>query len=176
MLAVGVVIAHFTGVSATDELGREIYPSVPRGWQLVLIGQLIALGGVLVAMAGASLAFLYKRDLTWARAALGATMFTGLMIILFGVIPNQWLTLTQATWEWTPQKIALTIPRWLVLNNEVTISAAAVKDIVVAGYVGVVIGAVASVMRRWQVREDKVAAPPPQLVSGYGRPLTKFRG
>jgi hypothetical protein len=135
---------------------------------------MIALGGVFLMMAGATLAFLYQRKMTWARASVGAALFTGLMMILFGIIPNQWLTLTQAVWEWTPQKILITIPPELVLNNDVAISYAVVKDAIVTGYVVVTMGLVAFVMIKWQDHQKKVdSGPPPQPVSTYGRPMTK---
>jgi hypothetical protein len=174
LAAVGSLIAHFTGLSEIDELGREIYPAIPRGWQFQLVGQLIAVGGVLVAIAGIALAFLYDREMTWARAAIGAALFTGLMIIVFGVIPNQWLTLTQAVWEWTPQKTLFTVPKPLVLNNEVSISAAAAKDIISGTYAVVALGVIAVAMVKWQdYQKQRASGPPPQEVSGYGRPLTK---
>jgi general stress protein CsbA len=184
-LIAGFLIAHFTGLAEIDSLGREVYPSIPRGWQLELAGQIIALTGVFIVMAGTTLAFLYGREMTWARASIGALLFTGLMIILFGVIPNQWLTLTQAVLEWTPRKIAIRtvgspgggiplFPKWLLLNNEVSISYAALKDIISGTYSVVAIGGVAVVMVKWQDWQKKRAAGPAgPAVSGYGRPLTK---
>lgn len=172
----GSLVAHFTGLPETDSLGRDLYPAIPRGWFAVLVGQLISLGGVFLFLAGTTLAFLYKRQMTWARASIGATVFVSLMLILFGIIPNEWLTLTQATFEWTPQKIAVTIPPALALGNEVSISLAAVKDIVSGTYAVVALGAVAVGMYQWQERQKKAAsAPPPKPVSPYGRPVTKVK-
>jgi hypothetical protein len=176
-LVIGFMWAHFTGLSELDDLGREIYPAFPRGWQWELLGQVVALGGALLAMAGATLAFLYDRPVTWARASLGAALFTGLMMILYGIIPNQWLTLTQAVWEWTPQKTVFQVPESLVLGNELKLSAAAVKDIVSGTYVVVVTGVIAVAMYKWQERQKKLASgPPPTPVSPYGRPMTKIDG
>jgi hypothetical protein len=174
----GALWAHFTGLSELDDVGRELYPNIPRGWAWVLIGQLISLGGVFILMAGATLAFLYNKPLTWARSAVGALLFTSLTIILFGVIPNEWLTYTQAVWEWTDQKIWLRIPTGLIGGNELNISASAVKDVVAGTYVVVVTAALAAAMIGWQKREQiladrkkKRAAKKP--VSNYGRPLQK---
>ena len=173
----GALFAHFTGLPPQDALGQDLYPAIPRGWAFELIGQLVSLGGGLLFMAGVAVGFLYKRQMTWARAAIGASLFTTLMLILFGIVPNQWLTLTQSVWEWTPQKIVVTIPPWLVLNNEVKISAAAVKDIVSGTYVVVALLAIAVAMYQWQERQKRAeTAPPPQPVSTYGRPLTKVKG
>jgi uncharacterized membrane protein len=171
----GALFAHFTGLPEVDDLQRELYPNIPRGWVWVMIGQAISLGGVLIMMAGMALAFLYEREMTWARASLGALLFVSLMMIVFGIIPNEWLTLTQSTLEWTPQKIAVTVPPWLVLNNDVSISYAALKDIVSGTYAIVALGAVAVTMYQWQERQKKrETAPPPEPVSTYGRPITRI--
>lgn len=171
----GFMFAHFTGLDEVDNLGREIYPSIPRGWAWELIGQAVSLGGVLLAIGGLALAFLYRRRLTWARASLGAFLFTALMMILYGIVPNQWLNLAQGPWEWTSQRVFVTVPEWLVLNNEVAISYEAVKDIVLQGYIGTITVGIIVVMYQWQEREKKRASgPPPKPVSAYGRPVTKI--
>lgn len=174
----GALWAHFTGLPELDELGRELYPSLPRGWGWVLIGQLVSLGGVFLMMGGITLAFLYEKPMTWARSAIGGLLFTALMIILYGVIPNEWLTYTQAVWEWTDQKLWVIIPSELIGGNELNISAAAFKDIVSGTYVLVVTVAVAVAMIRWQKRDEiraerekKKASK--KSVSTYGRPLQK---
>lgn len=187
ILIVGVLAAHYTAIDELDQFGREAWTWVPRSWQIELAAQIVALTGVLIAMAGATLAFLYQREMTWARASLGAALFTGLMLVLFAVIPNQWLSLTQGVWEWTPQKKAITwigdssgglqlIPKPLVLNNEISLSMSALKDIVSGTYSVVVLGAVAVGMYQWQERSKKLAAAPKQLVSTYGRPMSKVEG
>ncbi len=169
---VASVVAHMAGSSEIDEFGRQIFPGVPRGWQMITLAQLVALGGVLISMAGATYGFIWQRPLTWARAMLGALLFAGLMFILFAIIPNEFLTLTQATLEWTPQKTFLVIPPILVLNNEVSISLAVVKDMISAGYVTTLLILIPVIMYKWQEREKKnqdVVKPEP--VSRYGRPL-----
>ncbi len=189
-LAVGAVLAllgalwaHFAGLPRLDDFGRELYPHIPRGydeWPSKLLGQLVSLGGVLLAMAGIALAFLYDKKLTWARASIGAGLFTGLMIILFGVIPNEWLTYTQAEWNWTDQKLWIQIPTSLLGGNEVNISAAAFKDIIAAGYSTTITGVIAAAMIAWQKRDEiranrdkKKAAAASSKTSVYGRPLQK---
>jgi hypothetical protein len=174
----GALWAHFTGLPPVDDVGRELYPAIPRGWGWELSGQLVSLGGVFLAIAGTALAFLYEKTMTWARAALGAFLFTALMIILYGIIPNQWLTYTQAVWEWTPQKLWIKVPTALLGGNEVNVSAAAIKDVVSGTYVVVVTGAVATAMIRWQKRDEyrearakKAAAQEPTSV--YGHALRK---
>ena len=174
----GALWVHFTNSPLVDDVGRDIYPAFPRGWGFVLIGQLVSLGGVLLAMAGITLAFLFEKKMTWARSAVGAGLFTALMIILFGVIPNEWLTYSQAVWEWTDQKIWIKIPTDLLGGNEVNVSAAVFKDVIVGTYVVVVTGAVAAAMIGWQKRDEIRAArakakASKKDVSVYGRPLQK---
>ena len=175
---VGALWAHFTGLPAVDDVGRDIYPNIPRGWVWVLIGQVISLGGLLLAMAGITLAYLWEKKMTWARSAVGAGLYTGLMMILFGVIPNEWLTYTQAVWEWTDQKIWIEIPANLVGGNEINISAAVFKDVIAGTYAVVAIAVVAVIMIRWQKRDELRAKKEQkkssdEKLSVYGRPLQK---
>ena len=74
---------------------------------------------------------------------MAAAIFTLEMLILFGMVPNQWLALTQGTFEWTSQNIAFTLPSWMMLGNEVSVSFAVIKDVVVGGYSATLLGAVA---------------------------------
>ena len=57
----GALWAHFTGLPAVDDVGRDLYTHIPRGWYWVLLGQLVSLGGLLLAMAGIALAYLYEK-------------------------------------------------------------------------------------------------------------------
>jgi hypothetical protein len=126
-------------------------------------------------MAGLAVAALYDRPMTWARAAIGAGLFTGLMMILFGVIPNQWLTLTQAELEWSSQRVFVALPSAITLGSDISISYDALKDMVLQGYVLFALIGTAVVMVQWQDRAKKraEAPPPPEPVSVYGRPLAK---
>ncbi len=171
----GFMFAHFTGLDEFDNIGREIYPSIPRGWIWETAGQAVSVSGFLLVLGGLALAFLYDRPLTWARASLGAMLFTALTLILFGIIPNQWLALAQGEFEWTSAKIAVTLPRWLVLNNEVAISYEVIKDVALQGFVGNLFVVIIVVMYQWQERAKRRASgPPPKPVSVYGRPVTKI--
>ncbi len=185
----GALWAHFSGLPELDDVGRELYPHIPRGydaWLSPLIGQLVSLTGVFIAMVGLTLAFLYEKPMTWARSALGAFLFTGLTILLFGVIPNEWLTYTQAVWEWTDQKLwigtneaaTIPIPAALLGGNDLNLSAAAIKDIVAGTYVLVVTGGLGAAMIAWQRRDEIMANREKKRaekgnVSVYGRPLQK---
>jgi hypothetical protein len=178
LVAIGLIVAiggsllvHMTEAPEFNDLGRALYPDVPRGWQLVTIAQMIALGGVLVGMAGVTIGWIWQRPLTWARAMLGAVLFTALMFIIFAVVPNQFLTITQSTLEWTSQKVFITVPGFITMNNDVAISYAALKDMIAAGYVTTMVILIPVIMYWWQGREEKADAPKPTPVSNYGRPM-----
>ncbi len=173
ILMAGVLVAHFTGLAPEDDLGREIYPAIPRGWQWLLLGQLTALAGSQVLLAGVVVGWLWDKPMTWARATVGAMVFTTEMIVLFGIVPNEWLGLTQGTFEWTSQRVAFTIPKWLMLNNEVAISYGAIKDAVSGGYNAGMLGLVLVAMYQYQEWKRKGRAARPQPVSTYGRPIVK---
>ena len=172
MLA-GSAFVHAAESPEIDTLGNELWPYIPRGWVWFSLGQIVALGGVLLMLAGITYAFVYDRRLTWARASIGATVYVGLMLILFAIIPNQWLTLAQAELEWTPTKVFLTIPPALVLNNELSISYDALKDIISGTYSAVMLVVVAVAMVKWQnhTKEKAEAPPKPAPVSKFGRPM-----
>ena len=48
----GSVLVHMTESPAVDDLGRVLYPNVPRGWVIATLAQMVALGGVLLILAG----------------------------------------------------------------------------------------------------------------------------
>jgi hypothetical protein len=178
LVAVGLIVAllgsmlvHMTEAPEVDEFGRDLYANIPRGWVYVTIAQSIALGGVLIAMAGVMLGWIWDRRVTWARAMLGALLFTGLMFIIFAVVPNQFLTLTQATLEWTPQKIFITVPAAVIMNNDLSVSYATLKDMIAAGYVTTMVIVIPVFMYWWQGHHEKAKTPKPAPVSNYGRPM-----
>ena len=77
--------------------------------------------------------------MTWARATFVAWLVWIEFVLIFGMVPSEWLNLSQTDLDWSPQKIFVTLPAWLVLGNEVSISYAALKDIVSIGYHNVVL-------------------------------------
>lgn len=182
-IAVGISVAlvaslfvHAAQSPTTDLLGNELYPIVPRGWVPATIGQLIAISGVFLILGGATLAFIYDRPFTWARAAIGAWLFVAMVLVVFAVIPNQWVALSQASLEWTPQKILITIPPALVLGNDLSVSYATFSQMIVGGYPVVMLGLIATAMVVWQNRKKAVSKATPTPVSSFGRPMREGPG
>ncbi|MGI9665596.1 MAG: hypothetical protein ACR2N2_00645 [Acidimicrobiia bacterium] len=168
---VGSFLVHTAEAPEVNEFGENIFVGFPRGWVPATIAQMIALGGVIMLLAGLTLIFVYNKPLTWARAMIGAMLFVALMFVIFAIIPNQMLTLFQSTLEWTPQKIILTVPPALVFGNEIAISAAAAKDMIVAGFATTMLFVVPIFMYQWQKRAATKDEPKPEPVSNYGRPM-----
>lgn len=168
---VGGFLVHTAEAPEVNEFGQSVYSGFPRGWFPALIAQGISLTGVMMVLGGLTLIFVYGKTMTWARAMIGAVLFTALMFIIFAIIPNQMLTLFQSTFEWTPQKIFLTVPPAAVLGNDIAISYAALKDMIVAGYVTTALIVVPVAMWWWQGRETKKEQAKPEPVSKYGRPM-----
>lgn len=181
MLAVGVIVAHYAAFPETELIdGAEVPLQVdylgwiPRGWQWVTLGQLIAFGGSQLMVVGALFMWFIGRKLTWARATFGAFIAWIELVLYFGVVPSEWLNLTQGPLEFTAQRIAFTIPKWLVLGNQVDISFSVIKDAVSGGYNTIMLGAAiffAYKIQGWG--KPQPVKPGEEKQSVYGRPLVK---
>ena len=182
----GGLLVHFTGSPELNSLGEPIFTAFPRSFILVAFAQIVSLSGVLILLAGMVVAFVYQRDMTWARASIAAFVFTSVSMILFGIIPNQWLTFAQAELQWDgsplvsfigcpeEQRLAcLTLPGSIVGGNQLEISWAALKDAISGGYAVAALGGVAVAIVKMQTwAKDRRDAPPPAPISEYGRPLS----
>jgi len=169
----GFMAVHFIGLPETDSIGRDLYPFVPRGWQWDIGAKIVALVGSQIAIAALVFGWLFDRPMTWARASVGAVIFTMEILVWLAIVPNEWLGLTQGEFAWTAQKVAFTLPSWLVLNNDVAISYGAIKDIVSGTYSAVVLGAVLVGMYQYQEWNKTRGEPKPLPLSDYGRPVVK---
>lgn len=177
----GVLAAHFTALPATNPVGQELYPHIPRClpfegsecWIIPTVSQLTALLGSQIALGAIVFGWIWKRDLTWALATVAAFIFTLEMIILLGIVPNEMLTLAQGTLNWNEQRILMTVPAWLLLNNEINISYGVIKEMIVAGYSTTVLVAVAVGAYQLQERAKRGDQPKPVVLSSYGRPVVK---
>lgn len=181
MLAVGVIIAHYALFPETELIDGVDVPLqvdylgwIPRGWQWVTLGQIIAFGGSQLMVVGSLFLWFMGRKLTWARATFGAFLAWIELVLLYGVVPSEWLNLTQGPLEFTSQRIAFTIPKWLVLGNQVDISLSVIKDVVSGVYNTVMLGVAivfAYKIQDWGKKKPEAAAAEKQSV--YGRPLVK---
>lgn len=181
LLAVGVVFAHYALFPETEFIDGVEVPLqvdylgwIPRGWQWVTLGQLIGLAGSQLMIVGSLFLWFVGRKLTWARATFGAFIAWIELVLIFGVVASEWLNLTQGPLEFTSQRIAFTIPPWLVLGNQVDISYAFIKDAISGTYNLVMVGLAivfAYKIQDWGKKKPETAGEDKQSV--YGRPLVK---
>jgi hypothetical protein len=173
LVVAGLLVAHFTNLPTEDAMGNEVLPDIPRGWVLYTLGQLTAVAGSQIIVIAAAFAWVWDRPLTWVRAAFASLLGWFQLVLYFGIIPSEMLNLAQGPLEWT-SRTAFTIPPWLVLNNEVSISWLTIKDALVAGYYtnAFIVLIVGVYMAQVWIKKRADAAPVVEL-SRYGRPLRK---
>lgn len=182
LLILAVWWIHFSSFSETELVdGVEVpvvltaFDWVPRGWFWKGLGYLAAFAASQLMLAGAGFLFILNQRLTWSRALFGAFLAWMELLLLFGIVPSEWLNLAQTDLDWSSQRIAFAIPSFLVLGNEVEISWGVVKDLISTGWHLVMIPAVALFALEVQKMYDgrPASAEEPEKRSPYGRPLVK---
>lgn len=185
LLAFFVVFLHYASLPAEEFVDGEWVPLVvdnfnwvPRGWLPKGLSYLVIFGASQMVVAGAAMIWLLNEKLTWSRAAFAAVLTWAEFVMIWGIVPSEWLNFAQTDLDWSPTKIFFTVPPWLVLGNEVSVSLAVVKDLISAGYYMATIGlAIVFAYRIQGIHTDRPKEPrPEELVSPYGRPLVKGEG
>jgi hypothetical protein len=181
-LAVAVWWIHYSSFPATEVVDGETIPVVldefnwvPRGPIWKGLGYLVAFGASQMMVVGVLFVFVLNQKMTWARAAFAAFVTWMELVIIFAIVPSEWLTFAQTDLDWSTQRIAFVIPPWLVLGNEVEISYAVIKDSISMGYHLVMLGAAAVFgLQLQKMKQGRPAsADKPEPKSPYGRPLVK---
>jgi hypothetical protein len=181
-LVVAVWLIHFSSFPETVivdgvEVPRvlDYFNWVPRGALWKGVGYLIAFAASQMLVLGALFVFVLNQKMTWARAVFAAFVTWLELVVIFGMVPSEWLNFAQTDLDWSSQRFALTIPPFLVLGNEMRISYAVIKDSISMGYHLVMLGAGA--VFALQLQRMRQAPPPsaekPEARSPYGRPLMK---
>ncbi len=119
--------------------------------------------------------------MTWGEAFLAGTFMFALMLMLYGVVPNQWLLWADNELGWRSDSIGVPTP-WARLwpngltffgRGRIMITAQVVRDIIATGiYVVFFVGQLAGWLW-WQKRGKRSAAPPAIETSAFGRPLVR---
>lgn len=181
-LVLGVLLVHYANFSVTEVVNGVEEPVVldrfnwvPRGWLPKGIGYLIVLGATQLLIGGAVIAFVLGRTMTWSRAALVGLIVWMEFVIVFGIVPSEWLNLSQTDLDWSTQRVALTLPSWLVLGNTVDISWGAIKDSISMGYnLTALVGAMIFAYKIQDIDAGRPAdTEKTEKVSPYGRPLVR---
>ncbi|HKZ25244.1 MAG TPA: hypothetical protein VI980_01825 [Acidimicrobiia bacterium] len=182
LLAVGVLWIHFSSLPLTELVDGVEEPLVvdyfnwwPRGslWQGA--GYLVVFAAAQMMIGGALFLWVLNGRMTWSRALFTAFLTWLELVIIFGIVPSEWLTFAQTDLDWSSQKVALVVPPILVLGNTVEISYGVLKDSISMGY-HLVMLAVAGLfaLELQKIRKGRPAsAEKPAKKSPYGRPLVK---
>lgn len=181
-MVVGVIVVHYAGLPAEEFVDGVFVPVevdyfnwMPRGWLPKSIGYLVAFSASQLMIVGAAFVWVLNQKMTWARAAFAAFLTWMEFVVIFGIVPSEWLNLSQTDLDWGPQRIALTIPSWLVLGNDIEISFAALKDAISGAYnVTMLAGAAVFAYKLQDIGKPRPApVPPERKTSPYGRPLVE---
>lgn len=173
-LAIGVILVHYANMPPEAEQSG-VFGWIPRGWFPKGIGYLIGFGASQLMLVGAALAFVLGKGMTWARATFTALLVWMEFVLIFGIVPSEWLNLAQTDLDWSTQRIAFTIPPWLVLGNAVDVSWGAIKDSISMGYnLTMLAGAAVLAYKLQDIGGGRPAqADKSEQVSPYGRPLVR---
>ncbi|MEX2424355.1 MAG: hypothetical protein WD990_10285 [Acidimicrobiia bacterium] len=184
IMGLAVLWVHFAGLPVSEfqdgafvpfVIEPALFNEIPRGWLSKGLGYLAAFGASQMMVLGGFLLWVLNKPMTWARASIAAALTWMEMVILFGIVPSEWLNLAQTDLDWSPQTVAVALPSWLVLGNDVDISFAALKDAISAGYnTGLLVAAPVFALMIQKMRDGRPApAAAEEPKSPYGRTLKK---
>ena len=110
---------------------------------------------------------------TWAQSMLGAVAVFGLFLLIYGVVPHEWLT-------WADSKLGLREDKILLDTKPIKFSGRALRDIVATVIYIVFLGLNTWMWIAWQKRgtakpkpAPAAATPEPAGTSAFSRPVTK---
>ncbi len=119
--------------------------------------------------------------MTWGEAFLAATFMFALMLMLYGIVPNQWLGWADNELGWRSDSIGVPTPfgrLWpegvtFFGRGRVTVTAQVVRDLIatviyIVAFAGQIVG-----WLWWQKRGKRTAPPPAIETSAFGRPLVR---
>jgi hypothetical protein len=127
--------------------------------------------------------------LTWGEALIGSTFVFGLMLLAYGIVPNEWLKWGDNQLLWRPDKIAAAVSvkapfvhfgenaavEAAAGRGRITVTLQAIRDIVAAGIYILMLGLHVALWVQFQKRGRKPAAEGAvvERTSLFGRPLVK---
>lgn len=186
LMVVAVVVVHWAKIPSAEFVDGEFVPVVvdylnwmPRGIWWKALGYIIAFGASQLMIVGGAFVFVLGRKMTWAVASIAAFLAWIEMVLIFAIVPSEWLNFSQTDLDWSSQRLVPgldPIPPFLVLGNEISISWAVVKDAISGTYNLVALAAAAVFAFKIQdVYSGRPASSEQQATatSPYGRTLVK---
>lgn len=121
--------------------------------------------------------------LTWGEAMVGGTWVFGIMLLVYGIVPHQWLTFADNELLWRPDKLLVGISSGGVVwgndakdlggTGRILINYQAVRDIVATVIYVVALGAQMYLWSVWQKRGRKKPGDVEEARSRFGRPVLR---
>ena len=111
--------------------------------------------------------------LTWGEAFVAATFSFGLMLLVYAVVPHQWLLWADSELQWRKDAYFVAPGSRLHQLIRVVIPKEAVRDIIATVIYVAVLGGHIFLVSWWQKRGKAAAAAPAIETSSFGRPLVK---
>ncbi len=117
--------------------------------------------------------------LTWGEAFLAATFLFALMLMLYGIVPNQWLLWADTELGWRSDSFGIPTPFGRFFEEGITfggrgrvmISALVIRDLIAGGIYAVAFVGQIVAWKKWQTRGRKPAAVGTVKTSAFGRPV-----
>jgi hypothetical protein len=155
---------------------------------------LALIASVLIFVTGVAIVFLVGKrrppgtPVTWGEALVAATFVFGLMLLGYGIIPNQWLGYADKELLWRPDRILAAVSaKWPIIHTgtnaaaeaaagrgRITITYQAIRDIIAAGIYIVMLGLQVALWAIYQKRGRRpAAAGEVERTSIFGRPVVK---
>ncbi|MGA7226862.1 MAG: hypothetical protein WBZ40_01880 [Acidimicrobiia bacterium] len=172
-LVVGVIWIH--NASLPHDAPGGVFGWIPRGSWWKGLGYLISGASSQMLVGGALMVWVLNQKMTWARAVFAAFITWLEFVLIFGMIPSEWLSFAQTDLDWSSQRVFFTVPSFLVLGNDVDISYGVIKDSISMGYHIVMLagGAILALQIQKMRAGRPASAEKPEPKSPYGRPLLK---
>lgn len=119
--------------------------------------------------------------MTWGEGFLAATFVFAWMLMVYGIVPNQWLAWADNELGWRSDSIGVPTPFGRLWPDGVTffgrgrleVTAQVIRDLIATLiYIVAFVGQIVAWLW-WQKRGKKTAPPPAIETSAFGRPLVR---
>jgi len=185
----GLLATLFIVVPVLGQLKKKELGFIPTGFPV----RLEFFVSVFIFIAGIAIIFWVGRrrppgtPLTWGEAMIGSTFVFGLLLLGYGVVPNEWLKWADNQLLWRPDRIWFSIStKWPVIftganaateaaagRGRIIVSFQALRDIIAATIYIMMLVAQVWLWISFQKRGQKAATTEVARTSMFGRPVVK---